>query len=497
MQGTVVDSKYQIVRRLGQGGMGAVYEARHLGTGRRVALKVIVPEALLGGDRDIIPRFQREARASGAIDSQHVVQVLDTGVDPQTNTPYLVMEHLTGEDVQQLVRRVGPLAPDVVLRIMAQACSGLSRAHQEGIVHRDIKAANLFVARREAGELVVKILDFGIAKVRADPMAASAHHGITRTGSMLGSPLYMPPEQVTGTKDVDPRADIFSLGVTMYEALCGVTPNHECETIGTLILAICSGKGQPIQQRAPWVPRGVAAIVEKALALEPSARFQTTAEMHAAITALLPQGASLNESMLVGASPGLESTVAMPLAQTPGEALPSAVGGPDWVAAPAFTPSLPQSSPALPSPAVASTATAFTGTRPGTSQSRARWVLAPPLALLVLCGAGFGIYKLRLSAATSAAGSSAAMTPPPPDASAPASVAADATSPVDGGAAPAAIDARDASTSMPGAPAPTQVGVMASARPRVAPPPAAKPPVNCNPNFYYDHDVKRFKEECL
>jgi eukaryotic-like serine/threonine-protein kinase len=286
----IIDSRYEIVRQLGQGGMGAVYEATHLGTGRRVALKVIIAEALAssGGD-DIIARFQREARASGKIESQHVVQVLDTGVDRESGCPYLVMEHLTGEDLQQIIRRLGPLAPDAVLRIASHACAGLARAHQEGIIHRDIKAANLFVAQREMGELVVKVLDFGIAKVRADPMSANAQSSITRTGSLLGSPLYMSPEQVVGNKSIDARTDVFSLGVTMYEALSGVPPHHEVETIGALVLAICSGKRESLQSRAFWVPDDVAAIVEKSLALDPADRFQTMTEMQAAIATLLPK----------------------------------------------------------------------------------------------------------------------------------------------------------------------------------------------------------------
>ena len=503
MQGKIVDSKYQILRRLGQGGMGTVYEARHLGTGRRVALKVIVPAALLNDD-DAIPRFQREARASGAIDSQHVVQVLDTGVDPATNSPYLVMEHLTGEDLLQLVHRVGALAPDAVLRIVAQACSGLSRAHREGIVHRDIKSANLFVAQREGGEVVVKILDFGIAKVRADPLSSSAPQSITRTGSMLGSPLYMPPEQVIGTKDVDPRSDVFSLGITMYEALCGVTPNHECDTIGKLILAISAGDGPPVQQRAPWVPREVAAIVHKAVALAPNARYQTTAEMQAAIMAILaPQGASLYESMLVGASPAIRSIVALPLAQTPQESTPKQGIDPSAPTLAAVV-AAPPNVAVLPLPAVASTGTAFVDSKPQSPRKAARWILAVALSLIVLEGAFVGISQLRNHEATPGPRPSASPVVSSSEPSPPASAAAtsqgepvvaiepkvepDAAVPsvADGGINIASASAT-ARRAPPGA----------SAAKKNPLPPAGKPPVNCDSKFYYENGVKHFKEECL
>jgi serine/threonine-protein kinase len=175
----VIDGKYQIIRQLGEGGMGAVYEARHMGTGRRVAVKVIVGEAL-AKSADIVARFRREAMASGSIESQHIAQVLDTGVDAQSGSPYMVMEMLVGEDVQQAIRRVGPFAPELALRVVAQACLGLHKAHEAGVVHRDIKPANLYIARRDGGDLVVKLLDFGIAKVTTRPRPTDDQ--LTRSG---------------------------------------------------------------------------------------------------------------------------------------------------------------------------------------------------------------------------------------------------------------------------------------------------------------------------
>ena len=319
----LIDGKYQTTRLLGQGGMGAVYEAVHQGTGRRVALKVIIPEALQAGG-EALTRFQREALASGAIDSQHVVQVLDTGIDSATKSPYMVMEYLAGSDALNAVQKHGPLLPHVALRITAQACLGLSKAHDAGIVHRDIKSANVYLARRDNSELIVKILDFGIAKVRADPLSGG-DQSLTRTGSMLGSPLYMSPEQAKGAKSLDGRADIWSLGVMMYELLCGETPNHNITTLGELIVAICVGSATPIQDRAPWVPPEIAAIVHKALSSNINERFQTAADMHAACVALLPRGeTTLLEGMLGPVPPTMKANVA-PRWGTTGPQLPPGV----------------------------------------------------------------------------------------------------------------------------------------------------------------------------
>jgi serine/threonine-protein kinase len=278
--------------------MGAVYEARHNGTGRRCAVKVIAGEAL-AKSADIVSRFQREAMASGAIESQYIAQVTDTGVDPQSGSPYIVMELLVGEDVEQAVKRLGPLPPDVALRVAAQACLGLQKAHEAGVVHRDIKPANIFLTRRDGGEILAKLLDFGIAKVRADPLSSPEGKSLTRTGSMLGSPLYMSPEQAVGEKTLDHRTDIWSLGVVMYEALTGATPHPSAETVGALIVKICSEPSPPVQELAPWVPPEVAAIVHRALALDPAARWASASEMYAAVRVLLPGGHALDESMLV------------------------------------------------------------------------------------------------------------------------------------------------------------------------------------------------------
>jgi serine/threonine-protein kinase len=275
--------------------MGAVYEARHTGTGRRVAVKVITSD--LAKTPGLVQRFEVEARAGGGVDSQYIAQVLDTGAD-ETGAPYIVMEYLVGEDLFQLISRISPLPVQLALRILAQACLGLEKAHQGKIIHRDIKPANIFLNEREGDEVGVKILDFGVAKIKAEE--GQAVSSLTRTGSLLGSPLYMSPEQARGDKAIDQRSDIWSLGVVLYEALCGQTPFHEIEALGSLILAICGEQPPPIQRLAPWVPPQVATILHKALAQKPGDRFQSAYEMYRAIKAVLsPSSTVIEKSMIV------------------------------------------------------------------------------------------------------------------------------------------------------------------------------------------------------
>ncbi len=302
----VIDGKYQVIRQLGRGGMGVVLEAVHLATGRRVAVKLIVDDEQRAS-AESVTRFQRETRVVGGIDSRHVVQVLDGGVDAATGNPYMVMELLAGEDLLQLVRRQRALTPELAVRIGAQACAGLQRAHEAGITHRDIKSANLFLARVEGDEVIVKILDFGIAKLRND--AATRQNtgmSLTQTGTVLGSPMYMSPEQAMGTKDTDARSDLWSLGVVLYEVLCGRTPHADCPTMGALIVAICTQPPRPLTQIAPWIPAPVAAVVHRALSIDPAQRFQSAAEMRAELNAFLPGGAGLHVRMLDPAPAAVE-----------------------------------------------------------------------------------------------------------------------------------------------------------------------------------------------
>jgi serine/threonine-protein kinase len=298
--GRTLDGKYRIDRLLGQGGMGSVYEAEELGTGRRVAIKLI-NKNLSGEDGEsLIRRFEREARAAGSIDTEHIARCFGAGTDPETGSPFMVLEYLVGEDLQHVLRRLGPLDPGLALRIVAQACQGLAKAHEAKVVHRDIKPANLFLAQAGDGARSVKILDFGVAKIRRDPGEAGGETaGLTRTGSMLGSPLYMSPEQARSVKNVDHRSDIWSMGVVLYQALAGRTPYQHISGLGDLILTLCSDQPPPVQQFAPWVTPEIAAILDFSLRVDPNERFQSAAEMLAALLSLLPDGVEVTEAMLV------------------------------------------------------------------------------------------------------------------------------------------------------------------------------------------------------
>ena len=290
--------------------MGSVYEAEHTSTGRRVAVKVISTGDLTR-DEALIGRFQREARAAGAIDTQYITQVLDAGVDRESNLPFLVMEYLSGEDLSVLLKRLGPIAPDLALRIVAQACLGLQKAHDAGVVHRDIKPANLFLAKRDAGEVIVKLLDFGIAKVKMDQAQDAETAALTRTGSMLGSPLYMSPEQARGNnKDIDHRADIWSLGVVLYQALAGKTPWHDITALGQLILAICQDTPASVQVHAPWVSAEVAAIIHKCMKQDASQRFQSAMEMFQAIRPLIGNSWTITDDTIMSLNDTARAQVA-------------------------------------------------------------------------------------------------------------------------------------------------------------------------------------------
>ena len=294
MIGETFGGKYSVIRLLGQGGMGSVYEARHQTTGRRVALKVMTSEVTKNPGH--LARFERETRAAGALDSQYIAQVFDGGLDPASNAPFLVMELLSGSDLDQLERKVGPLPQELAVRIVGQACMGLSKAHAAGIVHRDIKPGNMFLSERDE-DVVLKLLDFGIAKVTAGEEDATS---LTTTGSLIGTPLFMSPEQAAGEKTIDRRTDIWSLGVVLYQCLGGRTPHHDATTVGKLILKICQEPAAPIGQLAPWVSPELAEIVHRAIAIDPAARFQTMDEMLAALRPLAPGGFGIRAAMLAG-----------------------------------------------------------------------------------------------------------------------------------------------------------------------------------------------------
>jgi serine/threonine-protein kinase len=270
--GQVVGGRYQIVGLLGQGGMGVVYEARHTLVGRRFAIKFLRPEH--ARDLEMLARFQREARAAGALESENIAAVTDFGLD-EAGTPYLVMERLAGDDLARLLERNGRLAATRAAGIALQACRGLAVAHAAGIVHRDLKPENLFVLRRADGGDLVKVIDFGIAKLRAPGGDAS---GTTANGAEMGTPYYMPPEQARGERDLDHRVDVYAMGAILYEMLAGAKA-HRGDGYNAILFDILDRPPTPLAPLRPGLPAGLAAVVERAMAFEPADRHASAAEL--------------------------------------------------------------------------------------------------------------------------------------------------------------------------------------------------------------------------
>ena len=297
----LIGERYRVVRLLGSGGMGAVYEAVDATNGKSVAVKVISDErAQKPTGRVARLRDARRHAAERPVRSPHIVEVLDSGVDPTTRVPYIVMELLDGEDLSSLLTRLGPISPELAVRVAVQAAKGLAEAHAAHVVHRDVKPGNLFLAKAAGDKRVVKVVDFGIAKFKGDGIRGDGQTaGLTKSGGILGSPLYMSPEQARGKKAIDERSDVWSLGVVIYTAITGAPPHRDTEELGDLIIRICSEVAEPIQNRAPWVVPEIAAIVQRALRFSPDERFRSAAEMGAALAAALPDAGDIDEAMLV------------------------------------------------------------------------------------------------------------------------------------------------------------------------------------------------------
>jgi serine/threonine-protein kinase len=285
LEGRVIKGRYVIRRLLGEGGMGGVYEAEHLEIGRRVAIKIVSTRH--ARDPHIAARIKLEARSTGAIESEHIVQVFDAGEDEDVGL-FLVMELLKGEDLAALLAQEKSLPPVRAVTFAAQAAQGLARAHAARIVHRDLKPANIFVCQRDDGSSFVKLVDFGIAKLLRDATEKGAGP-LTRMGMVIGTPQYMSPEQAQGLPTVDHRTDIYSLGAVLFETLSGRPPFLEMPTYEQTILQIMMKPAPRLTSVMPDAPPSLDALLAEMMAHDPLARPQLMVEVRDRLLRVLAQ----------------------------------------------------------------------------------------------------------------------------------------------------------------------------------------------------------------
>ena len=374
----LVADKYRLTRLLGRGGMGSVWEGIHTSLGTRVAVKFI--ESEYADSPDARSRFENEARAAATLLSKHVVQVYDHGVMPD-GRPYIVMEFLAGEPLDARLDRLGRLGAQDTARILLQVARALTKAHQAGIVHRDLKPENIFLVWDDEDNAdVAKVVDFGIAKFTNADMGLSSS---TRTGSVLGTPYFMSPEQARGLRSVDYRTDLWALGVIAYRCLVGSLP-FSGEAVGDLLVKICTAPLPVPSQVAPGLPPTFDTWFAKALDREPANRFASAMEMAESLM------------LCVGGRPAMDSYVnpqaptAAPLGGYPQpEAIPGASGSggyPPQMITPAAGVVRAQSG-------AAQTAAPFNVTPPHgvPKKGRAGLIAFVVVVVLLLAGGGIGV----------------------------------------------------------------------------------------------------------
>jgi eukaryotic-like serine/threonine-protein kinase len=299
----IVAGKYRLTRMLGRGGMGSVWEGIHATLGTRVAVKFI--DAEHAESPEARHRFENEARAAATLRSKHVVEVYDHGL-MEDGRPFIVMEFLEGEPLDKRLDRVERLPARDTARIVSQICRALSKAHAAGIVHRDLKPDNVFLVwDDEDGSDVAKVVDFGIAKFTDSKRPASA----TRTGSVLGTPYYMSPEQARGLRTVDFRSDLWSVGVIAFRCMTGHLP-FEGEAVGDVLVKLCTAPMPVPSQLVNDLPPGFDAWFARALTREPEGRFQSASELGTSLAAVC--GLSVQTSLAAdgGSSPNLHVRIA-------------------------------------------------------------------------------------------------------------------------------------------------------------------------------------------
>jgi tRNA A-37 threonylcarbamoyl transferase component Bud32/tetratricopeptide (TPR) repeat protein len=277
--GTIIDGRYRLGKVIGQGGMGRVYEAEHVEIGRKVAVKILLPQ--YSTKEELVVRFRREARAASRIGHPNIVDVTDSGVTPEGSV-YFVMELLTGVDLGDLLSAHRRLPPERAVRIAVQVCRALAAAHAAGIIHRDLKPENVYLVEKDGKSDFVKVLDFGIAKAPNSDITRK----LTTPGIAMGTPEYMSPEQAMGNP-ADARSDVFALGAILYELLTG-TPPHDGEHAVEILSRKLSQKAEPLRKKNPTVPEALEDVIMSALERDAENRPQTMGDFEAALLAAMP-----------------------------------------------------------------------------------------------------------------------------------------------------------------------------------------------------------------
>ncbi|HEX9297629.1 MAG TPA: serine/threonine-protein kinase [Polyangiaceae bacterium] len=284
--GEILGGKYEVIELIGVGCIGFVISARRCALGDEVALKFLRPEYL--AHQDLVARFAREARVAVRIKSEHVARVLDVG-SLRNGAPFIVMERLEGRDLGELIE-LGPLPVPMAIEYVLQACEALATAHAAGVVHRDIKPENLFLTRLVNGTEVVKVLDFGISKLALTGSTLDSRMPLVRTTTALGSPVYMSPEQIRASQNIDARSDIWALGGLLYELLVGSVA-FDAPSLVQICALILESNPVPLRTIDPTVPAELEGVVNRCLEKEPRARFQSVAELAIALRPFAPDRA--------------------------------------------------------------------------------------------------------------------------------------------------------------------------------------------------------------
>jgi serine/threonine-protein kinase len=475
-EGDVLAGKYRIDKILGAGGMGVVVAAHHIQLDERVALKFLLPESL--GNQDVIARFIREARAAVKIKSEHVARVSDVGTLPN-GAPYIVMEYLEGGDLADWLRLRGALPIEQAIDFVLQACLAVAEAHRLGIVHRDLKPANLFCVRGADGEAVIKVLDFGISKIGEG--APGGALSMTATSAVMGSPLYMSPEQMRSSKDVDARTDIWALGVIVYQLLTAQTP-FEGDSIADLAIRVATEPPGSLRSLRPDAPAELEAVIERCLRKDRNQRYADVAELTMALAPFGSSGARAAAKRVVAILHGGEGE------RTATASWSSSSKGGAPALLPETAPPVGHTSPA--SRARSLSAWAILAIAGGVSAAVALGIFGGGRALRQLA-AGQG------SASGPVATSSATLGPAP---SVPTAAAAAASDPPPPQRGPADAEALEAA-SVPAGVAPVLTPLprrdAGAAHPVHPQPPPVLPAVDCNPPYTVDSAGHRqYKAEC-